>query len=135
MPQVFQTNTVWILQILISGFLAILFLQSGLDKVFDWQGNKDYISAHFDRTPLYKFVPMMFPTITLLEVAAGVLSGVGALLLVFTKSTTLSFWGAVLSSVALLSLFFGQRVAKDYPGAGGLVHYFIVSIIAIWLLG
>ena len=28
-----------VLRLLVTAFLAILFLQSGLDKVFDWKGN------------------------------------------------------------------------------------------------
>lgn len=123
------------IQIALSSFLAILFLQSGLDKVFDWRGNKDYISAHFDRTVLSKFSPLLFPVITVIEVMAGLSSGIGVLLLVFTKSTSLAWIGAILSALALLSLFFGQRLAKDYPGAGGLVHYFLVAIAAMWFLG
>jgi diacylglycerol kinase len=34
----------------------------------------------------------------------------------------------------MLSLFFGQRMARDYAGAAVLVPYFLVTLIAIYLL-
>ncbi len=135
MPQVYQTNGVWIIQILLASFLAILFLQSGLDKVIDRDGNRDWLAAHFEKSPLAKYVNLLFPAITALEVGAGVLSGVGVIMLVLTKSTSIAFYGAVLSGLSFVSLFFGQRLAKDYPGASGIVGYFLVGIAAIWFLG
>ena len=32
-------------------------------------------------------------------------------------------------------LFFGQRMARDYEGAVSLVGYFLVSLVAMALLG
>ncbi len=34
----------------------------------------------------------------------------------------------------ITALFFGQRMAKDYAGAAILVPYFLVTLIAIYLL-
>jgi len=125
--------TVWLLQALCSAFLAILFLQSGLDKVFDWKGNLGWLSGHFAKSPLKSQVPMMLGTITLLEVASGALAAAGLVALVLTGSATLSFWGALLSAVSLLGLFFGQRMAKDYAGASVLVAYFILALVAVYV--
>jgi putative oxidoreductase len=41
--------------------------------------------------------------------------------------------GLGLSGLALVMLFFGQRVAKDYPGAAVLASYFGVALIGLWL--
>ena len=36
---------------LFAGLLvAILFIQSGLDKVFDWKGNLEWLTGHFSKT-------------------------------------------------------------------------------------
>jgi hypothetical protein len=70
----------------------------------------------------------------LLELAAGVLSGVGCLALIVLRDSTVAFYGAVVSAVAIIALFFGQRMAKDYPGAAVLVSYFLLALIAIYLL-
>ena len=35
---------------------------------------------------------------------------------------------------AIIALFFGQRIAKDYAGAAVLVPYFLLTLVAIYLL-
>jgi hypothetical protein len=40
----------------------------------------------------------------------------------------------VVSAFSILALFFGQRMAKDYPGAATLVPYFLLALAAIYLL-
>lgn len=123
----------WVAQLLASGFFAVLFLQSGLDKVLDWPGNKGYIASVFAKTPLKRFsTPMLFGA-TVLEVGAGVVSAAGSLSLLLMKSSVLAFCGASLAGLALLSLFFGQRIAKDYAGAAGLVPYFMMAVLAVLL--
>ncbi len=122
------------MQILASAFLAILFLQSGIDKIVDRKGNFEYLTGHFAKSPLANTVGPMFATITLLETLAGILSGIGCLVVVFTHDTSIAFWGATLSAVALCALFFGQRVGKDYAGAAVLVPYFLLALAAMWLL-
>src|SRR3954463_1734345 len=113
------------MQLLISAFLAILFLQSGIDKVVDRRGNLEWLKGHFAKSPLAGFVPTMVTIITLLEIVAGALSAVGCLLILLRHDSTLAFYGAVASALSLVALFFGQRMAKDYPGAATLVPYFL----------
>lgn len=124
----------YLTQLLMSLFLAILFLQSGIDKIVDRKGNLEWLTGHFAKSPLAGFVPLMFGLLTIIEVAAGVLSGVGFLALIFSHNPTIAFYGAVVSAVAILALFFGQRVAKEYAGAAILVPYFLLTVAAIYLL-
>jgi len=116
-------------------FLAILFLQSGLDKITDRAGNLSWLTEHFSKSPLASTVKPMFLVITILEVSTGVLSALGVIQLLLTSHPTIAFWGAVLAATSLTSLFFGQRVAKDYVGAATLVPYFLLALAAIWVLG
>ena len=135
MPNVHSPETAsFILQVLVSAFLAVLFLQSGIDKVVDRSGNREYLNAHFVRSPLAGTVGPMFLVITILEVSAGALSGVGCALLLLTRDSTVAYLGAVLGGVNIVALFFGQRVAKDYAGAAALVPYFLLALTAIYLL-
>ena len=113
--------------------VAILFVQSGLDKVFDWAGNLEWLTGHFSKTPLAPLVPVLLAAITVMELAAGVLAAVGLVYFLIASSTVIIFWAAVVAALALLALFFGQRIAKDYPGAVSIVPYFIVVIILIFL--
>jgi hypothetical protein len=127
--------TLHLLQILVSAFLAILFLQSGIDKIVDRQGNLEWLKGHFAKSPLAGVVPLMVTAITFLEVAAGALSAIGCALIIFSHSSTIAFYGAVVSAIAILALFFGQRMAKEYAGAAILVPYFLLTLVAIFLLG
>jgi hypothetical protein len=124
-----------LMQVLVSAFLAILFLQSGIDKVVDRAGNLEWLREHFAKSPLAGMVPLLFAMLTIFEIAAGVLNALGCLLLIFAHDSTVGFYGAVVSAVAILALFFGQRMAKDYAGAAILVPYFLLALAAIYLLG
>jgi len=42
--------------------------------------------------------------------------------------------GFALSGLSLLALLFGQRMAKDYAGAGALVPYFLVCLAGLFAL-
>jgi hypothetical protein len=127
-------HAIYLLQILASAFLAILFLQSGIDKIVDRRGNFEWLKGHFAKSPLAGVVPALLICITILEIAAGALSAVGCLLLILLKDSTVGLYGAILSSVAILALFFGQRMAKEYAGAAVLVPYFVLTLVAIYLL-
>ncbi|MFL5469579.1 MAG: DoxX family protein [Gemmatimonadaceae bacterium] len=124
----------YVMQVLVSAFLAILFLQSGLDKVIDRRGNRAYLDEHFANSPLARTVGPMFATITLLEVTAGALSAVGCLLVLLTRNSTVAFFGAIVAGINITALFFGQRIAKDYAGAATLVPYFLLALAGIYLL-
>jgi diacylglycerol kinase len=135
MPNVYSPEAAsYILQILVSAFLAVLFLQSGIDKVVDRNGNRAYLDEHFARSPLAGTVGPMFLFITILEVSAGALSGVGCILLLLTHDSMVAFLGAVVAGINIIALFLGQRVAKDYAGAAALVPYFLLTLAAIYLL-
>lgn len=120
--------------VLCLAFLAILFLQSGLDKVFNYKGNKEWLQSHFAKSPLKNTVGLLMPLITLLEVAAGACSAIGIFMILLKGNPEIGLIGAQLSTLSILALFFGQRVAQDYEGAATLTTYFIISIMTIYLL-
>jgi hypothetical protein len=122
------------MQVLASAFLAILFLQSGIDKIVDRRGNLEWLKGHFAKSPLAGMVPLLVIAITILEIAAGMLSAIGCGLIIFSRDSTFAFYGAILAAMSILALFFGQRMAKDYAGAAILVPYFLLALIAIYLL-
>ena len=127
-------QALYVMQILASAFLGILFLQSGIDKVIDRRGNLEWLKGHFAKSPLAGVVPALLICITILEIAAGALSAVGCVLVIFLSDSTVALYGAILSAVAITALFFGQRIAKEYAGAAVLVPYFLLTLLAIYLL-
>ena len=120
--------------ILLLVFLAITFIQSSYDKLFYWKDNLDWLKGHFAKTQLKNLVPLALAHILVLELISGILCVVGVIELLVSNGRTFGLYGAVFSSITLLMLLFGQRLAKDYDGARTIVIYFIPAVMAVLLL-
>jgi hypothetical protein len=118
-------------QALAALFLAITLLQSGVDKVVDFKGNLGWMTPHFAKSPFAGMVPLLLGVLTVLELASGVFcaAGVGALLL--GRGGALASAGLLLGGLNFCALLLGQRLAKDYAGAAGLVPYFLVTLVGL----
>ena len=92
------------------------------------------MKGHFAKSPLAGIVPALLTVITIIETAAGALSALGCVVIIFSRDSMVAFYGAVVSAIAIIALFFGQRMAKDYAGAAVLVPYFLLALSAIYLL-
>lgn len=121
-------------EILILLFISIVFLQSGFDKIFDWQGNIGWLKGHFEKTFLGGMVPLMVGIVMIAEVLTGFLALAGIFTLMVMNDQSLALYAMVLAAITLLMLLFGQRIAKDYPGAFTLTGYFMVVVFGIYLL-
>jgi hypothetical protein len=78
-------------------------------------------------------VPVMVLTITVLELATGFLAAAGLIYFLVAGSLTVIFYASVIGAGSIAALFFGQRVAKDYPGAAVLIPYFLLLIALMYL--
>lgn len=123
-----------ITEIFICLFMGFTFLQSGIDKVTDWNGNMSFISNHFRKSPLRGHIPLLLVIILVLEIISGVLILTGTFHLATAGIKKYSLLGLELGSLTLLFLLIGQRLAKDYAGAMTLIVYFIPTIFGIYLL-
>lgn len=121
-------------EIFILIFLAITFIQSGLDKIIDWKGNLEWLQGHFKKTFLHAQVPLLLGVITILEVLTGILSALSVILILVGSISIIPLLSVSLAAITLLMLFFGQRVAKEYAGAFTLTGYFIIALWGIYLL-
>jgi uncharacterized membrane protein YphA (DoxX/SURF4 family) len=127
-----MTNTASILVLL---FLAVTFIQSAYDKVFDWKGNVEWLKGHFANTSLLKNnVPVSLGIILLLELITGVLTLVGCVQLIVNGERTYGQYGAIFSCITLILLLLGQRLAKDYDGARTIAIYFVPAVLAVFWL-
>jgi len=113
--------------------VSILFIQSGLDKVLDWKGNLGWLTGHFSKTFLSRFVWLMLLKITAAEILTGIMALAGIVYFFASGSTLFIFYASILGTASITALFFGQRVAKDYPGAAVLVPYFLLLIAMMYL--
>ncbi|WP_420320931.1 DoxX family protein [Flagellimonas sp.] len=121
-------------QILLLLFLTITLLQSGIDKIMDWNGNVTWLKDHFSKSIFNGMVPALLGIVLLLEMVSGILCAVGIFQFIASGESDMAFCGALLSAITLLFLLLGQRVAKDYEGAKTIVVYFIPTIFLIYLL-
>jgi putative oxidoreductase len=122
-----------IVRFLVTSFFAVVFLQSGLDKVFDREGNLAYLRDVFKNSSLpAEMVPRLFRLLTALEVTAGVLCALGVLSGSFRREGVgIAALGVAVSGLALVGLIAGQRLAKDYAGAAVIAAYFAVALIGL----
>ena len=121
-------------EVLLLTFLIITFIQSGIDKLLDWNGNISFIKEHFKNSPLKNTVPLLLGIILIVEIIAGVLMSIGVYELYTSEAKEIALLGVELSAIALIFLLIGQRLAKDYAGAMSLGVYFIITIGGVFLL-
>jgi putative oxidoreductase len=121
----------WIIIVFTGVFFSILFIQSSLDKIFNWKSELEFNKQHFEKTFLKPTVPMMLVVLTIMELSSGLLSASGVVMLFINRHTMIPFCASCLCSLTFIMLFFGQRIAKDYGGAQSLVSYFILSILTV----
>ena len=114
-------------------FLAVLFIQSGLDKVTDWKGNLGWLTGHFEKTFMAGMVPLLLGNIMFMELTTGFLSAAGIIYFLVIGSVSVIFWAATIGAATITALFFGQRLAKDYAGAAILVPYFLLTLAVLYL--
>ena len=118
-------------QILIAIFLSILFIQSGCDKIIFRGENIKFFKNHFSGTIFSRFFRISLTFLTITELTAGFVLVYGIFYSFYFFSTEWIFNGLVISSLNMIFLFFGQRIAKDYIGAVNLVPYFILIMLGI----
>ena len=121
-------------EVLLLIFLIVTFIQSGIDKLLDWNGNVSFIKEHFKNSPLKSTVPLLLGIILIIEIIAGILMSIGVYELYTSESKEIALLGVELSAIALIFLLIGQRLAKDYAGAMSLGVYFIITIGGVFLL-
>ena len=118
-------------QIFIAIFIAIAFIQSGIDKVLDRKGNLEYFKVHFANTFLKNVTPLLLIILTIFELAGGLTLVYGVYFAFVYRTTLWIFYGFVMLALTIILLFAGQRIVKDYLGAADLVPYFILIMLGI----
>lgn len=119
--------------LLILSFFSIVFIQSGLDKIFDHKGNLSFLRDLLGKFFNQSLITLAFISVTVLELFSGFLCLAGVFYTLFYDSSLIGLVGLIVGSVALLVLLFGQRVSKNYEGAKTITIYFILSIIGVLL--
>jgi len=117
----------------ISGFIGIVMAQSGFDKIFNWEGELDFITEKFAKTPLANFSAFGLIHVTAFEVLSGLLSLFGGIMVLFYGEKSYGITGLILAAISLSILMLGQRISKDYEGAAVLVPYFLLTMFGLFI--
>jgi hypothetical protein len=127
-----MTGHIWIIAVFTGVFFSILFIQSALDKIFNWKSELEFNTQHFSKTFLKPTVPLMLAALTIMELTSGLLSAAGVCMIFVNRHSAVPFCASCLSTITFIMLFFGQRVSKDYAGAQSLVSYFILAVFSVY---
>jgi uncharacterized membrane protein YphA (DoxX/SURF4 family) len=120
--------------ILVLILLAVTFIQSGYEKIMDWDGNVSWLKEHFSKTSLKNYIPLALFHLLVLELISGILCIIGSIQLYINNERTFGLYGGIFSCITLIMMLFGQRLAKDYDGARTIVIYFIPAVIVVYWL-
>jgi uncharacterized membrane protein YphA (DoxX/SURF4 family) len=119
--------------LLVLTFFLIVFIQSGLDKVLDYNGNLSFLNGLLGGFFSSSLIAVSLVSVTILELTSGILCLLGIISFFIEGSTFIGLIGLIVGSLALLVLLFGQRVSKNYEGAKTITIYFTLSVIGILL--
>ena len=122
------------IQLILLVFLLITFLQSGLDKIFDYSGNVSFLKEHFKGTFIANSIPFFVAVLAVLEFTVALLVLMGVVEIYLHQTSLYGFLAALLAAKILLILLFGQRIAKDYEGARTITVYLIATVMALYFL-
>ena len=117
----------------ISLFIGIIMTQSGLDKIFNWEGELDFMTEKFSKTIIANFSTFGLIQVTILETLSGLLSLLGSITVLFYDDESYGIMGLILAAVSFCVLMAGQRISKDYEGSAVLVPYFLLTMIGLFM--
>jgi len=114
---------------------AIVWLQSGISKLIDFKGELAYFKQQFKSTwGIKHMVKESLLLITVLEIASGLIQIAAIFSLWASQNLILSYWAGLASLFTLFTLITGQRIAKDYAGAQGIMVYISAAMIFLLIL-
>ena len=129
----FEFSYMHIIASFISAFIGIVMTQSGFDKIFNWEGELDFITEKLSKTPLANFSAFGLIQVTIFEILSGLLSLFGGIMILFYNEASYGIMGLILAAISLCILMLGQRISKDYEGAAVLVPYFLLTMFGLFI--
>lgn len=124
----------FVVAIIINLIFAITFIQSGLDKLINHDDNLNWFDSIFNGSFISKLTMPLFWTLTVQELLAGICFLISAVFIYLNINYTFIHYTGIFGLILLLQLFFGQRVAKDYVGASGILPYVILIVVYFYLI-
>jgi hypothetical protein len=112
-------------------FVLLVFGQSSLDKIFHFEGNLNYFRHQFKDSPLSSGVRILLTLLTAMELLSALLAAFALFALWTMGEQVPGLFAMALAGLTFVCLIFGQRMAKDYAGAAGIVPYLLVALLGL----
>lgn len=122
-----------IIKMFILVFVCFTFLFSAIEKTTDWNGQLSWFKNHFENTILRPQIKALLLVLIILDYTTGLLSILGIFEVLFYTTNSFGLYALILAIITTLCMLFGQRVARDYPGASSLTTYFLVLIFGLYI--
>lgn len=114
---------------------AIVWLQSGVSKLIGFKGELAYFNQQFKSTwGIKHMVKESLVLITVLEIGSGLIQIAAIYSLWASQDLILCYWAGLTNLFTLFTLITGQRMAKDYAGAQGIMVYIVAAMILLFIL-
>ena len=114
---------------------AIVWLQSGVSKLIGFKGELAYFNQQFKSTwGIKHMVKESLVLVTVLEIGSGLIQIAAIYSLWASQDLILSYWAGLTSLFTLFTLITGQRMAKDYAGAQGIMVYIASAMLFLFIL-
>ena len=91
--------------IFVLAFFLIVFIQSGLDKVFDYKGNSSFLNDSLGPFFSKPLITLALISVTILELTSGLLCLLGIVDVIFNDSYFIGLIGVIIGSVASVNTF------------------------------
>lgn len=115
-------------------FWIITFGMSFVEKAFDFKNTLSWLNEYLKNTPLRCGIHWILMGIIVLELLSTLYCLLGIVLYIYRQDTSLGIYGIRLGIVILLCFLIGQRLAKDYQGARGMVLYILTAFVSLYIL-
>ncbi len=106
--------------------------QSGLDKIFNWESELEFMTEKFSKTILANLSTMGLIQVTILETLSGLLSLLGSVMTLFYGEESYGIVGLLLAAGSFCILMAGQRISKDYNFT--MIKFIVLELKAFILL-
>ena len=88
----------------ISAFIGIVMTQSCFDKIFNWEGELNFMTEKFSKSPLSSFTAFGLIQVTIFEILSGLLSLLGSIMVLFFGDESYGIMGLIIAAISFCIL-------------------------------
>lgn len=115
-------------------FWTITFGASFFEKIFDFNNTLSWLEEYLKNTPLRSVLRWVLILVIIAELLASIFCLLGLVLYWYKAHKEVGIIGIEIGLITLFCFLIGQRLAKDYEGARGMVLYILTAFVSLYML-